>query len=143
MFTASKTLQKFMPFPVQWTGYNQLILHLSVLLFHFIRYYIYGVQGFTDEIIFTAVFDFFALGTGWTLRGHSAVSTFFIYGTCSFMVERLYVLLYYKHGIKWYTNFKNAFWNFKARLYITPCTTWQLMKKPMKRGPINSNNCCA
>ncbi len=65
------------------------------------RYYLYGIQGFTDEIIFTALFDFFALDSGWTLRGHSALSTFFIYGTCSFMVERLYVFLYYKHGVQW------------------------------------------
>ena len=67
-----------------------------------LRFYLYGVQGFCYEVIFTAFFDFFVHDAGWELKGHSSISSFFIYGICGFMIEHLYVFLYYKHGIQWY-----------------------------------------
>ena len=67
----------------------------------YIRFYCYAVQGFCDEIIFTSVLDFVKNGN-WKLRGHSSMSTFLIYGSCSFLVERLYVYLWYKRRIPRY-----------------------------------------
>ena len=80
-----------------------------------LRFYFYGIQGFCDEIVFTAFFDFFH-EKQWTLKGHSAISSFFIYGSCSFLVERLYVFLYYKHGVRWY---------WRLPLYLCICYTWE------------------
>ena len=65
-----------------------------------IRFYLYGMHGFLDEIVFTSIFAFVESGfTDWSLKGHSSLSSFFIYGSCSFVTEQLYVFLYYKHGV--------------------------------------------
>ena len=78
--------------------------------------YVFGIQGFCDEIIFTSVLDLY-LGKGnWELRGHSAISSFFIYGVCSFLVQHLYVFLYYKHGIQWYI---------RQPLYVLIAYSWE------------------
>lgn len=81
-----------------------------------LRFYVYGIQGFCDEIIFTSILDFFTKEMNWQLKGHSAVSSFFIYGTICFLVERLYVFLYYKHGIKRH---------FRLPLYLVICYSWE------------------
>ena len=81
------------------------------------RFYFYGIQGFCYEIIFTSLFDFFFHGD-WRLIGHSAVSSFFIYGSCSYFTERLYIYLYYKHGIKWYI---------RKPLYLIIAYTWEFI----------------
>ena len=82
-------------------------------IFHF---YFYGIQGFCYEIMFTSLTDFFKDGN-WELKGHSAISSFFIYGTCSFFVEHLYAFLYYKHNIHWYI---------RMPLYVLIAYTWEL-----------------
>ena len=79
------------------------------------RFYFYGIQGFCDEIIFTSIFDFLKFGD-WSLKGHSSLSTFFIYGSCSLLVERLYVFLYLRHGIRWYV---------RMPLYLCICYLWE------------------
>lgn len=80
-----------------------------------VRFYFYGIQGFCDEVIFTALYDF-VLHRDWSLKGQSAISSFFIYGSCSLLVERLYVLLYYRHGVKWYL---------RMPLYLLICYSWE------------------
>ncbi|KAL3852271.1 hypothetical protein ACJMK2_015935 [Sinanodonta woodiana] len=67
------------------------------------RFYFYGLHGLLDEILFTAIFDivFHSAGNR-QLKGYSSVFSFFIYGSCSFLVERLYVFLYLRNGIRWY-----------------------------------------
>ena len=65
------------------------------------RFYFYGIQGFCDEIVFTSLLHFYQSGN-WALKGDSAISSFFIYGTICFFVERLYVWLYYSYGFAWY-----------------------------------------
>ena len=83
-----------------------------------LRFYTYGIQGFCDEILFTSLLDFYVVHgcQDWRLRGHSSISTFFIYGTCSFLVERLYVWLYYKHNVRWYI---------RMPLYLCICYSWE------------------
>ncbi len=69
------------------------------------RFYVYGIQGFADEIVFTAFFDIFALEErNWALHGTSSISSFFIYGALSFLMERIYLHLYYKHGVQRFVN---------------------------------------
>ena len=80
-----------------------------------LRFYFYGIQGFCDEIIFTSLFDFIQHGD-WKFNGHSALSTFFMYGSCSLCVERLYVWLYYKHGVHW---------GWRIPLYLLIAYTWE------------------
>jgi uncharacterized membrane protein len=60
--------------------------------------------------------DFINSGN-WELKGHSAISSFFMYGTCSFCVEQLYVFLYYKHNIGWYI---------RRPLYVLIAYSWEL-----------------
>lgn len=80
-----------------------------------LRYYVYGIQGFCDEIIFTSIIDFFT-HRDWRLQGHSSISSFFIYGTCSFLVERLYVYLWYKKGVPRYI---------RMPLYVLIAFSWE------------------
>ena len=82
-----------------------------------IRFYLYGMHGLLDEIVFTALFDLvFEPAGNKMLKGYSTLFSFFIYGSCSFVVERLYLLLYYKHGIRWY---------FRLPLYLLILYTWE------------------
>ena len=88
----------------------------------FIRFYIYGIQGFCDEIVFTSLLDYYNTGEK-ALKGHSAISSFFIYGSCSFLVEQLYVALYYKYGIRWYIRMPlyvciAYFWEFSCGMLL-------------------------
>ena len=66
-----------------------------------LRFYVYAIQGFCDELVFTSLFDFVQTGD-WQLKGHSSLHTFFIYGLLSLIMERVYLFLYYKHGVSWY-----------------------------------------
>ena len=79
------------------------------------RFYIYGIQGFCDEVVFTAAKRFYRTGD-WKLEGDSSISSFFIYGCMSLFLERLYVFFYYKHGLKWY---------FRLPLYTLFIYTWE------------------
>lgn len=83
-----------------------------------IRFYVYGMHGILDEIIFTSLFDLaFNKDGNNMLKGHSTIFTFFIYGSCSFLIERLYVLLYYsyKMGV-----FK------RVPIYVVILYSWEL-----------------
>lgn len=83
----------------------------------YIKFYVYAIQGFCDEIIFTAVIDFIVTGD-WALKGHSSLSTFFIYGIICFMVEKLYVILYYKYGVSWH---------YRVPLYVLIAYVWEFL----------------
>jgi uncharacterized membrane protein len=63
------------------------------------RFYFYGMHGFMDELIFTSIFDFLQTGN-WQLKGHSSIYSFFIYGSCTFFVEYLFVEMYYRLHLK-------------------------------------------
>ena len=63
-----------------------------------LRFYIYGIQGFCHDIRFTALYDLLVTGN-WQLKGQSALSSFLIYGSGGLLVERLYILMYMKHGL--------------------------------------------
>lgn len=53
------------------------------------RAYVYGIQGFVYEVVFTALFDFLFEPSGNpTLRGCSTVASFFIYGLCGMLCEQ-------------------------------------------------------
>ncbi|CAL8242199.1 unnamed protein product [Merluccius merluccius] len=54
------------------------------------RFVFYGMQGFVDEVIFTAAFN---VTEGRAPRGHTSLWSFLMYGSCSFAVEKLYVRL--------------------------------------------------
>lgn len=67
------------------------------------RFYFYGMHGLLNEIVFTALFDMMFEPTGnRSLKGQSSIFSFFIYGSCSFLEERLYVYLYLRHGVPRY-----------------------------------------
>ena len=84
-----------------------------------LRFYVYGMQGLLDEILFTAVFDLLFDSSGNPqLKGYSTLFSFFIYGSCSFFVERLYVFLYYKHSFRWY---------YRLPIYLLTLYTWELV----------------
>lgn len=82
-----------------------------------LRVFLYGIHGFFDEIVFTSTVAFIASGfKDWTLRGHSSLWTFFIYGFCSYTLECMY--LYIK---------KNSTVSMATRglLYCVWCYVWE------------------
>ncbi|XP_052780348.1 transmembrane protein 229A-like isoform X2 [Mya arenaria] len=82
-----------------------------------LRFYLYGMHGLLDEIVFTALFDFFFEPEGNAmLKGYSTLFSFLIYGSCSFVVERVYVYLYLRHGVQWYIRWP---------LYLCILYTWE------------------
>jgi len=78
------------------------------------RFYFYGLQGFADEIAFTSVFNFFKTGDP-KLQGHSAISSFFIYGSCSLFAEQM-VYLRLKDYPRWH----------RYPIYLALCYIWEL-----------------
>ncbi|CAM9361262.1 unnamed protein product [Lampetra fluviatilis] len=75
----------------------------------------FGVQGLVDEVFFTAFFNLFEK-SDWTLHGHTSLWSFAMYGSCSFVVERLYLHLAGRRG-----------WGTLRRLpvYIACIYTWE------------------
>lgn len=58
------------------------------------RLFFYGMHGLFDEIVFTALYDVVYEPDGnRQLKGYSTIFSFFIYGVCSYLVERMYVRL--------------------------------------------------
>ncbi|XP_076448345.1 transmembrane protein 229A-like [Babylonia areolata] len=56
------------------------------------RFYFYGMHGLLDEIVFTALFDLvFEPEGNRQLKGYSTLSSFFIYGSCSFVMESCFI----------------------------------------------------
>lgn len=54
------------------------------------RFLFFGLHGFLDEIVFTSIHDFILVQPDYTLRGHSSIWSFFIYGSGSLLVEYFY-----------------------------------------------------
>ncbi|XP_067856207.1 transmembrane protein 229A [Heptranchias perlo] len=81
-----------------------------------LRFVFYGMHGFLDEIFFTSMFNLVEKSDR-TLLGHTSLWSFFMYGSCSFVVEKLYFYLHYRLG-----------WNTWQRLpvYILFIYTWEL-----------------
>ena len=56
------------------------------------RFYFYGMHGLLDEVVFTALFDLFLEpGGNRQLRGCTTITSFFIYGSCTFLVEQIFL----------------------------------------------------
>lgn len=62
-----------------------------------LRFLFFGMHGFLDEIFFTFFFNVLGHGDG-TASGHTSLWSFFMYGSCSFVVEKLYFHLHYSRG---------------------------------------------
>ncbi|XP_001334732.2 transmembrane protein 229A [Danio rerio] len=77
------------------------------------RFVFFGMHGFLDEVLFTSVFNLFEKGE---LRGHTSLWSFLMYGSCSFVVEKLYLFLHFRRG-----------WGISRRLPIYICFiyTWE------------------
>ena len=54
------------------------------------RFLFYGLHGFFDEIVFTSFHDYLLVQRDYSLRGHSSIWSFFIYGSGSLIVESIY-----------------------------------------------------
>lgn len=81
-----------------------------------LRFVFYGMHGFLDEIFFTFFFEVLGQGDGAT-SGHTSLWSFFMYGSCSFVVEKLYVYLHYSRG--WRT------WQ-RVPIYVIFIYLWEL-----------------
>ncbi|XP_051912172.1 transmembrane protein 229A [Hippocampus zosterae] len=80
----------------------------------YIRFLFFGMHGFLDEVVFTSVFN---MVENRSLTGHTSLWSFLMYGSCSFVVEKLYLRLHFKRG-----------WGLWRRLPICVCFiyTWEL-----------------
>jgi len=75
------------------------------------------MHGLLDEIVFTALFDIIFEPSGnRQLKGYSTIFSFFIYGSCSFVVERLYDHLYLKRRVPQY---------FRIPIYVCVLYIWE------------------
>ncbi|XP_051974918.1 transmembrane protein 229A [Xyrauchen texanus] len=82
-----------------------------------LRFVFFGMHGFLDEVVFTSVFNLFDKADG-TLTGHTSLWSFFMYGSCSFVVEKLYLHLHFRRG--WGT------WQ-RLPIYICFIYTWEFI----------------
>ncbi|XP_072915190.1 transmembrane protein 229A [Hemitrygon akajei] len=80
-----------------------------------LRFVFYGMHGFLDEIFFTSMFNLVE-NSDRRLLGHTSLWSFLMYGSCSFVVEKLYFYLYYRLG--WTT------WQ-RLPVYILFIYTWE------------------
>lgn len=62
-----------------------------------VRFLFFGMHGFLDEVIFTSVFNLVEKSDR-TLSGHTSLWSFLMYGSCSFVVEKLYLHLHFGRG---------------------------------------------
>ncbi|XP_062954871.1 transmembrane protein 229A [Cynocephalus volans] len=81
-----------------------------------LRFLFFGMHGFLDEIFFTFFFNVLGQGHGAT-TGHTSLWSFFMYGSCSFVVEKLYFHLHYSRG--WGT------WK-RVPVYVIFIYAWEL-----------------
>uniref|UniRef100_A0A8C7ZKK3 Transmembrane protein 229A n=1 Tax=Oryzias sinensis TaxID=183150 RepID=A0A8C7ZKK3_9TELE len=79
------------------------------------RFLFFGMHGFLDEVIFTSLFNLVEKSDR-SLCGHTSLWSFFMYGSCSFLVEKLYLYLHFGRG-----------WGTLRRLPIYVCFiyTWE------------------
>lgn len=83
-----------------------------------LRFYVYGLHGVFDEVVFTALYDLYHADKGnRQLLGYSTLFSFFMYASCSYFVERLYIRLYYKHGVPVYV---------RIPIYLAVLYAWEL-----------------
>ncbi|XP_036373868.1 transmembrane protein 229A [Megalops cyprinoides] len=80
-----------------------------------VRFAFFGMHGFLDEVVFTSMFNLIEKSDR-TLKGHTSLWSFFMYGSCSYVVEKLYVHLHFKRG--WST------WK-RLPIYICFIYTWE------------------
>ncbi|XP_045351449.1 transmembrane protein 229A [Leopardus geoffroyi] len=81
-----------------------------------LRFLFFGMHGFLDEIFFTFFFNLLGQGDGAT-SGHTSLWSFFIYGSCSFLVEKLYFHLHCSRG--W------SAWK-RVPIYVIVVYVWEL-----------------
>lgn len=81
-----------------------------------LRFLFFGMHGFLDEIFFTFFFNVLGQGDGAT-SGHTSLWSFLMYGSCSFVVEKLYFYLHYSRG--WST------WK-RVPIYVIFIYVWEL-----------------
>ncbi|XP_055974046.1 transmembrane protein 229A [Sorex fumeus] len=80
-----------------------------------LRFLFFGMHGFLDEIFFTFFFNVLGQGDG-ASSGHTSLWSFLMYGSCSFVVEKLYFHLHYSRG--WGT------WK-RLPIYVIFIYTWE------------------
>lgn len=62
-----------------------------------VRFLFFGMHGFLDEVLFTSVFNLVEKRDR-SLSGHTSLWSFLMYGSCSFVVEKLYLHLHFSRG---------------------------------------------
>ncbi|KAM4874539.1 transmembrane protein 229A [Thomomys bottae] len=82
-----------------------------------LRFLFFGMHGFLDEIFFTFFFNVLGTGGRAGASGHTSLWSFFMYGSCSFVVEKLYFHLH--HGRGW------GAWR-RVPLYVVFIYAWEL-----------------
>uniref|UniRef100_A0A8C6S9B2 Transmembrane protein 229A n=1 Tax=Neogobius melanostomus TaxID=47308 RepID=A0A8C6S9B2_9GOBI len=82
----------------------------------FLRFLFFGMHGLVDEVVFTSMFNLVEKADS-SLSGHTSLWSFLMYGSCSFVVEKLYLHLHFTRG--WGT-FR------RLPLYICVAYTWEL-----------------
>ncbi|XP_061618440.1 transmembrane protein 229A isoform X1 [Phyllopteryx taeniolatus] len=80
----------------------------------YFRFLFFGMHGFLDEVAFTSVFN---LVENRSLTGYTSLWSFLMYGSCSFVMEKLYLHLHFQRG--WRT------WQ-RLPIYICFIYTWEL-----------------
>nr|XP_061809506.1 transmembrane protein 229A [Nerophis lumbriciformis] len=80
----------------------------------YLRFLFFGMHGFVNEVVFTSAFN---LVENQSLTGHTSLWSFLIYGSCSFVVEKLYLNLHFER--LWGT------WQ-RLPIYICFIYTWEL-----------------
>lgn len=80
-----------------------------------VRFIFFGMHGFLDEVVFTSIFNLIEKSDR-TLSGHTSLWSFLMYGSCSYVVEKLYLHLHFKRG--WST------WK-RLPIYICFIYTWE------------------
>uniref|UniRef100_A0A3B5A185 Transmembrane protein 229A n=1 Tax=Stegastes partitus TaxID=144197 RepID=A0A3B5A185_9TELE len=81
----------------------------------FARFLFFGMHGFLDEVLFTSIFNLVEKSDR-SLSGHTSLWSFLMYGSCSFVVEKLYLHLHFSRG--WGT------WR-RLPIYICFIYTWE------------------
>nr|XP_057933107.1 transmembrane protein 229A [Doryrhamphus excisus] len=82
----------------------------------YLRFLFFGMHGFLDEVAFTSAFNLVE-NSNRSPRGHTSLWSFLMYGSCSFVVEKLYMYLHFSRG--WGT------WR-RLPIYICFIYTWEL-----------------
>lgn len=104
---------------LQSLGMKKKISTVSRPLPVWLRFYLYGMHGLLDEIVFTAVFDLLFEPEGnWHLKGYTTLFSFLIYGSCSTFAETVYVRVFLKNGIRWHN---------RMLLYLCFIYTWEFV----------------